>query len=434
MKKKKIKKRVTRKNSFPVFNLFKTTVFLLSAFFIFFTISPSLAQIGLMNGRFSTGLTDDYLFWLQTATDATPPIYTDHFYINKLGQVGIGTNSPGGKLEIRQAMSDFNTAFTSPHLKLKTTNMLNDTGFVGVTYDASTSNNYGWSVGALRRDSGQSSFVWKYHSNSAAGVEYMRIYEDGNVGINSSTPTAKLSINAGTGEAINVAGGRITDLAEPASSTDAVNKEYVDNNIASATSSQWILSGNNLYAASNDWNIGIGTTSPSATLTVGGGAYIHETLTMNADINMTGNDIVGINKLTVNTIDPLYRIKGVNYSTFAAAIVGGVKEEHIGRASLSRKNSKGEFEHVIDFNRQKEGSDLWVWFRTVDWSRDNVEVLMTPYGKFALYYYLIEDNKLILRSDRPVDLVYRLIGKRHDWREWPTRAIDQDETPGFIID
>jgi len=53
MKKKKIKKRVTKKNSFPVFNLFKTTVFLLSALFLFFTISPTLAQVGLMNGIYS---------------------------------------------------------------------------------------------------------------------------------------------------------------------------------------------------------------------------------------------------------------------------------------------------------------------------------------------------------------------------------------------
>ena len=61
-------------------------------------------------------------------------------------------------------------------------------------------------------------------------------------------------------------------------------------------------------------------------------------------------------------------------------------------------------------------------------------MLITPYGKFAETYYTIENNKLILHSDRQVTVSYRLIGKRIDWKNWPTKAKDQEETPGFIIE
>ncbi|HPY08982.1 MAG TPA: hypothetical protein PK469_03635, partial [bacterium] len=156
--------------------------------------------------------------------------------------------------------------------------------------------------------------------------------------------------------------------------------------------------------------------------------------TMAGDINLGGNDISNINKLTVNTIDPLYRIKGVNYSSFAAAIVGGVKEEYVGKAQINKLNFKGEYEFILDFAKQKEGSDLWVWYKTVDFSAENVDALVTNYGNFAQVYYLIEGEKLIFRASEPTTISYRLIGRRHDWRNWPTRAIDQNQTAGFVID
>jgi Flp pilus assembly protein CpaB len=40
----------------------------------------------------------------------------------------------------------------------------------------------------------------------------------------------------------------------------------------------------------------------------------------------------------------------------------------------------------------------------------------------------------VLKADRPVEVSYRLTAKRFDWKEWPTKAIDQNEKPGFIID
>ena len=158
-------------------------------------------------------------------------------------------------------------------------------------------------------------------------------------------------------------------------------------------------------------NVGIGTTSPTVKLAVTGNVLIDGNLTLS--------------KLTASTIDPLYRVKGINYSSFAPSIVGGVKEEYVGRIYVNK-------EAIIDFDKEKAGSDLWVWRQVVDFNRDNVEILMTPYGQFAQVYYLIKGNKIIFRSDRPVEVSYRLIGKRFDWAKWPTLSPDQ-ETAGYEV-
>lgn len=194
---------------------------------------------------------------------------------------------------------------------------------------------------------------------------------------------------------------------------------------------------NSIHPKSIDYRVGIGTTTPQFPLDVDGiGRFVEiqmNNYTGTSTINMSQGNIVDVAKITVGTIDPLYRIDGINYSTFASAIVGGVKEELISRAFVNKKNNTGEYEYVIDFSKQKRGSELWVWYHTVDFSKDNIEVLITPYGSFAQTYYLIKDDKLILRSSEPVEVSYRLMGKRFDWRNWPLKADDQKEAPSFKI-
>jgi hypothetical protein len=129
----------------------------------------------------------------------------------------------------------------------------------------------------------------------------------------------------------------------------------------------------------------------------------------------------------------LYNIHGVNYATFASSVAGGVKEEYIGKAKINTKNIDDEYEFVVDFDKEKEGSDLWVWRHAVDFSDDNVQVLITPSGKKADIYYVIDGNRLTLKSDKAVSASYHLIGNRIDWKKWPTRAIDQNEKASFII-
>ncbi len=113
------------------------------------------------------------------------------------GFVGIGTGSgsASSKLTVKQNMTNgATTAFSTPHLKLQANNTTDTTGFVGMTFDTSTTANYGWSYGALRDDGGNGDMVWRFHSASAQGNERFRIMSTGNVGIGDGSPDFKLAI------------------------------------------------------------------------------------------------------------------------------------------------------------------------------------------------------------------------------------------------
>ena len=281
---------------------------------------------------------------------------------------------------------------------------------------------------------------------TGGGASGIKINELGNVGIATTTPTSAQLVIGGASNNYTIDAGnyRVGNVGTPVSDYDAVNKSYLDSAVTTSQSAYWLLNGGDLYASSTISKVGIGTSSPMANFHVVGNAIISNGLTMGGDINMGDQNITNLNKLTVNTIDPLYRIKGTNYSTFASAIVGGVKEEYVGRIKIGKKvyqmgnnNQDGkevEYEAVVDFNNLSEGSDLWVWRQVVDYSSENIQVLITPFKNFASVYYNIENNKLVFRSDRPAEISYRLIGKRLDWRQWPTKAKDQKEKAGFIID
>ncbi|MFH1838497.1 MAG: hypothetical protein ABH808_03325 [Candidatus Kuenenbacteria bacterium] len=104
---------------------------------------------------------------------------------------------------------------------------------------------------------------------------------------------------------------------------------------------------------------------------------------------------------------------------------------------MAKPNSKlktYEYEYIIDFSKIEEGDDLWVWYKIIDFSKDNVNALITPYGMSANIYYFIDGEKIIFRGDKPSEFSYRLIGKRFDWKEWPTFAKDQKEKAGLIVE
>ena len=179
-------------------------------------------------------------------------------------------------------------------------------------------------------------------------------------------------------------------------------------------------------------NVGIGIADPGTNkLYVNGATYINGNLALGTNnISLTGN-ISNVTKLTVQTIDPLYEIDGEKYATYAASVAGGVKEEYVGKGTLGE--CKKECVYAIDFENIEKGSDLWVWYNAVDFSKDNVEAFVTPYGASADIYYAIDDSILSFHGNRSVEFSYRLIGKRHDWKNWPTYVKDQAESPSFSI-
>jgi hypothetical protein len=210
-------------------------------------------------------------------------------------------------------------------------------------------------------------------------------------------------------------------------------------------------------AIDNYGNVGIGTTGPAYALDVAGygqfaqpvtvgsptagthaatmnyvdtelGAYLQKSGdTMTGNLNLDGNDITGVNKLTVTTIDPLYNINGKKYSTYAPSVAGGVKEEYSGSAELTDKTEEGNYKYVLDFDNMEEGGDLWLWYKTVDFSEKNVQVVATPKNSFADMYYEIRDRSIVFVGNKPVEFSFRLTGNRFDHKKWPTINMDTEE-------
>ena len=106
---------------------------------------------------------------------------TEIITLKGTGNVGIGTDSPDGKLDVASAGNLVSTgAFTNPHLALTASTSLTDNdSFVGVTYATSDAANYGWSMGAKRESGGNGYLEIRQHFNSATGTQIARFTGNG---------------------------------------------------------------------------------------------------------------------------------------------------------------------------------------------------------------------------------------------------------------
>ncbi|MDO8664130.1 MAG: hypothetical protein Q7K44_01050 [Candidatus Liptonbacteria bacterium] len=333
------------------------------------------------------------------------------FIDNTGARVGIGTASPTSTLTVAGVIKSTTGGFIFP--------------------DGTTQLTAGGGGGAVSTSSAVTTFNFPYWASTTGGlmgtstISYSS--STGNIGIGTSTPAYKLDV-WGTGSFTQP-----VIVGTPTAASHAATKSYVDSSITVGTAST------------------TNSCSGDATCEMLGA-------------NLQGGNIVGVAKLTVTTIDPLYSINGKKYSTYAASFAGGVKEEFVGKGQLTLlkseiSNPKSEtnsnvlnskqtglrfsasnlelaepsYEYVIDFNNVEEGSDLWVWYKAIDFSKDTVEAIATPYGQAANIYYIISGNRLTFHGDKPAEFSFRLTGKRFDWQNWPTLAPDQTEKPSLII-
>ena len=123
----------------------------------------------------------------------------DRMVIDSAGKVGIGTAVPSqaltvaGKIDAKNAMGVAGQ-WSSSQIRLETTNTVDTTGWQGISFDASTTDNYGWSIGVNRSSTGRGSFRVYEHVNSATGTERLTIEQDGNVGIGTNDPSDPLHV------------------------------------------------------------------------------------------------------------------------------------------------------------------------------------------------------------------------------------------------
>ncbi|HMB17360.1 MAG TPA: hypothetical protein VKO61_00400, partial [Candidatus Paceibacterota bacterium] len=159
----------------------------------------------------------------------------------------------------------------------------------------------------------------------------------------------------------------------------------------------------------------------------------------NSNLDMGGNNITGVSKFTVATIDPLYDIGGTKYSTYAASVAGGVYEEVVGTALL--KHEKGRvYSYEVDFDEVEEGGKLWLFRKVADFGEDwsDLGLILTPEKEGGFWNVAYEkdvlENKLVLYARsfgeekvESLEVSYRMTAPRFDHGDWPIRAVDQSE-------
>ena len=221
------------------------------------TINPSLESAGTLS--FQRGTTSA---WSSVVS------------ISDVGNVGIGTTSPVGRLDAVSASATGNI--------INARNTSSSQFFIGGVglQNGATANNSGVTIGTGVRDAdGTDSFFtinkttsagsyvaelayydlsadfWKFSTSNA---ERMRIDSSGNVGIGTSSPLVKLDVNG----SINARSGTVT-------ADNFVN--WGSNLVIDAGGSLPIIFKNNGTESAriiNGGNVGIGTSSPAAKLTI----------------------------------------------------------------------------------------------------------------------------------------------------------------------
>jgi len=175
-------------------------------------------------------------------------------YLDTADNVGIGTTSPGARLEVAAGQADTiinsTTAGSASRLRLKTTTRE-------------------WRLGT---HSGQSNNLWVYDSQASA-YRFV-INTSGNVGIGTTNPTQKLDVNGD----IAVKGASVINRASAALTIGDIAGTDSVTNLTLTTAGR-----NTEVFLDDSGNVGINTATPSYNLTVDSGTNDIGILTASSD-------------------------------------------------------------------------------------------------------------------------------------------------------
>jgi hypothetical protein len=228
----------------------------------------------------------------------------EHVRVDSSGNVGIGTTNPSTKLQISTTMSS--TPTSNIFLDVDGSNVNGGGGSIifNTSASAGTASGYNAKITGTREGGGTGGdsrlgFWTTLVSSSTAPQERMTITKEGNVGIGTTSPSAKLEVNGQT--VINSTG--LTEGFQWFNDTN----EIFSLEDTSGAGELLLLSSNSvkvkLNANGNSYfnggNVGIGTTSPSQKLHVAGNMRLQNQLYDST--NSTGSNGEVLTKVSAGT-------------------------------------------------------------------------------------------------------------------------------------
>ena len=162
--------------------------------------SSAIAAVQNSNDSDVTGLS----FFTHSSSDGSADA-EERMRIDSSGKVGIGTSSPSAKLEIFNSTTGDVTL-----LRLRSTPGVGDTQYLG--FDGS-SNSSRARIGSEITGGGHGNLVFETRDSTTANLtERMRIDSSGNVGIGTTSPSAKLKINGSSAYTVANSGQSVEGL------------------------------------------------------------------------------------------------------------------------------------------------------------------------------------------------------------------------------
>jgi hypothetical protein len=200
-----------------------------------------------------------------------------NFVVKQSGNVGIGTTSPGAKLEVQGTNTAGDLALSNSSTTVSSGDTLGKLAFRN--YDGSVNfSTFSGEVASIRAvaavdftgtNGANTDLLFYTNSVSPAngspvsgGSERMRITSTGNVGIGNTSPSNRLDVN-GNMSAV------LLKLGSPASGEGLLRYNPGSGNGIGITTGTLSSANIKLFVANNG-NVGIGTTSPGAKLDIGG--------------------------------------------------------------------------------------------------------------------------------------------------------------------
>ncbi len=285
--------------------------------------------------------------------------------------------------------------------------------------------------------------------NSAGGAGYA--FPSGYVAIGTTTPATNLDVNGNINASIYYDRDNTGYYLDPAANI----MPYALN-----TGGGINIGGGGTFSGSLAVN--------GANVTLSNATQLILNSTSSSAIQMNQGSITGVYKLSVNTVDPVYQIGNVNYATYAPDIIG-IKTEVFGKATLmnvkaqtsndksssncqssSTENGFGichlgfgsgaaAYSYTIDFNKVERGSDLWLFWQTINEGKDmkDISVYLTPNFDGQTWYELNPAEKQIVIYGQPAmgeqgaagappaqgyEVSYHLVAPRYDSEKWTNYA------------